>query len=1459
MGNDPAPLGFQYETLDFSDSITHSNAKEGIVNLSQFLNRLVGNGNTRKRAARISRAANIEILETKQLLYASALFLPATGELNIVLNSSDTVRVSAPNGVVLIETLNGTTFTPITSVSGVAASSVQSIVILGGDDGNTIDLSGVLAAQFTSLTSILVDGANGNDLLIGSPDFADSIIGGHGHDTIQGNGGNDTLLGGDGDDSISGGTGDDSINSGDGDDSVSGDDGNDSINASNGQDTVSGGNGNDTIGGANGQDSLNGDAGDDFINGDGGTDTINGGDGNDSILGGEFDDSLLGGNGNDTINGQAGADNINGEAGDDSLLGGAGNDVITSGDGNDFVNAGMGNDTVTGNAGDDSLLGGAGQDSINGNQGNDTVRGQAGDDTLFGGGGADLVDGGEGNDLVQSGDPSNTPPVQITIADVTSTAESDSAPFLFGPVINLNYGLPVSTAQDVDLGDVDGDGDLDIVTLLTQAVAVSFNQGNAVFGLPVRYPVGSLLDGEILLADIDNDGDLDVTMTPGLSANGNSTGSVMLNNGSGVFGAEVQIGNGGAFGHDVGDVNGDGNLDLIYSGINLTDINVFLGNGDGTFSAGTQLQVSFGTLEDVILGDWDRDGDLDAAVADAGLGARIRILTNPGNGNLVVQSSVTVPGTNVIPFYLVRGDWNQDGDLDIAVNTGLDGTVVVLDNNGSGGFTASQTLSTTGILDYSAFTAGDFDGDGDLDIATFPDNVIVGGVEQDIIVFVNNNGVFGNAVQFSSTPFTSSLGFSEGCRSGDLNGDGRVDLVAANLFNGAILLNAPASPPVLTFTVSLTQPSTVPVTVNYQTVDGIAIGGVDYVSTSGVLTFAPGEVTKTVPVQAIGDALAEPDETFFLNLSNATGASISDRQAQGLIVDDDGGIPLPTLSINDVALAAEGNGAASLTFTVSLSVPASGTVTVQFETGDRTALAGLDYTASTGVLTFNPGVTALTLTVPVLGDNFLEGDEIFFVNLLSPTGATLADSQGVGTIGNDDSFIEPINDTLLGGNGDDTLVGSIGDDVLNGQAGNDSILGGDGNDSLLGGSGNDTLDGQAGNDTLDGQGGDDVLIGGGGDDTFVLGNGAGGQDTIDGGDGFNGLVVNGTGIADTITIDAPNGFIRVVRGGATITASANTQSVTVNGLGGNDLITIGSLSGVPATLLTVNGGEGDDTISASGADIGRVRLFLSGDNGNDSIIGSLGKDTILGGNGSDSINGGAGDDSILGLAGNDVLAGGTGNDTVNGGDGADFVTGQAGDDSLDGGTGNDTLRGFEGNDTLQGQAGDDLLNGMDGDDSILGGVGKDQITGGAGDDTLDGGRNDDTINGNSGNDKIRGDHGNDYINAGTDTDTVNGGDGNDTIFATDGNDLLNGGDGNDNINAGGGNDTVVGGDGNDSILGGGGNDVILGGDGDDYIDGQGGTDTIAGNQGIDVIVDPPNEIDEQYVLSAAIISMLDAV
>jgi len=215
-----------------------------------------------------------------------------------------------------------------------------------------------------------------------------------------------------------------------------------------------------------------------------------------------------------------------------------------------------------------------------------------------------------------------------------------------------------------------------------------------------------------------------------------------------------------------------------------------------------------------------------------------------------------------------------------------------------------------------------------------------------------------------------------------------------------------------TFTVSLSAASASEVRVDFVTANDSAVAPGDYDAKTGTVTFGPGATSRTVTVQVNGDTLDEPDERFFVNLSNPQGATIGDGQGAGTIVDDDGP---PAVSIGDASVSEGDAGQVVETFTVSLSAPSGRQVTASFATADDSALAPGDYEATTGTVTLLPGETSKTVTVKVNGDTIDEPDERFFVNLSSPTNATIGDGQGVGTIVDNDA--EPallVDDVAVG-------------------------------------------------------------------------------------------------------------------------------------------------------------------------------------------------------------------------------------------------------------------------------------------------------------------------------------------------------------------------------------------------------------------------------------------------------------
>jgi chitinase len=205
-----------------------------------------------------------------------------------------------------------------------------------------------------------------------------------------------------------------------------------------------------------------------------------------------------------------------------------------------------------------------------------------------------------------------------------------------------------------------------------------------------------------------------------------------------------------------------------------------------------------------------------------------------------------------------------------------------------------------------------------------------------------------------------------------------------------------------TFTVMLSAPSARTVTVNYNTGNISATSGADYTATSGTLTFAPGEISKSIAVTILSDNLAEPTETFRVLLSNPNLGTIGDGEGIGTILDS-GGLPLPQLSIADVTVTEGNTGTSNAVFTVTLSASSAIPVTVRYTTIDGAALAGSDYHAVNGTLTFAPGELTKTISVPIIGDTIAEPTERFRVVLSQPTNATLNRAEALGTIVDNDA------------------------------------------------------------------------------------------------------------------------------------------------------------------------------------------------------------------------------------------------------------------------------------------------------------------------------------------------------------------------------------------------------------------------------------------------------------------------
>jgi hypothetical protein len=535
----------------------------------------------------------------------------------------------------------------------------------------------------------------------------------------------------------------------------------------------------------------------------------------------------------------------------------------------------------------------------------------------------------------------------------------------FNPVTSLPAGLAAQNPQATVVGDVNNDGHLDLVMAFnsTSVAYVSVLLGNT-DGTFQEVQVDTDIDPiSVAVGDFDSDGKLDLVVFGEIYVIDpfDDTGGhyevrteMLLGNGDGTFQNPYPLDI--AEPVTVGDFNNDGALDLgvvSYQGFNLREVTVLLGNGYGSFSdpitsaTGQAGDSGYGVATDI-----NGDGNLDVVLDGWSM-------LGDGLGHLSFAGAPVFSDYTSVAF----GDVNGDGKIDVVKAHASNNTVSVELANGLGGFAPAQNFAVVGP---GSVVLGDFNGDGWLDVATASSN---GG----------NSSLLTNDGNWPPPP---------------------PPPVPSITIHDSTVTEGNAGARAATFTVTLSAASTQPINVAYATGDGTATAGSDYQTASGTLTFAPGETSKTVSVLVKGDRLAEPNETFNVNLSGATNATIADAQGLGTILDDE-----PRISITDVSKQEGKKGQTTqFTFTVTLSAVYDQPVTVSFRTTDGTAkTSDNDYVAQTGTITFKPGETTKTITIIVNGDGKKEADEYFYLDLFgNSTNSLLTKSRGIGTIQNDD-------------------------------------------------------------------------------------------------------------------------------------------------------------------------------------------------------------------------------------------------------------------------------------------------------------------------------------------------------------------------------------------------------------------------------------------------------------------------
>src|SRR5262249_42495643 len=302
-------------------------------------------------------------------------------------------------------------------------------------------------------------------------------------------------------------------------------------------------------------------------------------------------------------------------------------------------------------------------------------------------------------------------------------APFNASPSAYGSFLPSGSPLVVGPQTwGVAVGDFNNDGIADLVSagVGDGLVSVMIGNGNGTFKPRVTYngPLGSD-PSTVVIADFNRDGKQDLAVVNGFG--GTETLSIYIGIGDGTFQPQVTYNMGtDPVGLVVGDLNGDGFVDLASVDRQNNTVNVMLGNGDGTFQP--LVAYSVGNLPyAAVIGDFDGDGNLDLAVNNSDDGT-VSVLFGNGDGTFRPQVTYNV-GT--APRSLATGDFNGDGVLDLAVTNFGDNTVTILlgKPDHSGTFLPQAPVLTTGT-NPAGIAVADFNGDGftDLVVTNFGDN-----------------------------------------------------------------------------------------------------------------------------------------------------------------------------------------------------------------------------------------------------------------------------------------------------------------------------------------------------------------------------------------------------------------------------------------------------------------------------------------------------------------------------------------------------------------------------------------------------------------------------------------------------------------------------------------------------------------------------------------------------------------
>tara|TARA_R110002072_G_scaffold141664_3_gene286958 strand:- start:73683 stop:75314 length:1632 start_codon:yes stop_codon:yes gene_type:complete len=386
----------------------------------------------------------------------------------------------------------------------------------------------------------------------------------------------------------------------------------------------------------------------------------------------------------------------------------------------------------------------------------------------------------------------------LTLAVLAAVAIEMPAQVRFEELPRRTLPVLLDYSMAVAIGDVDGDGALDMVfgNFGQNRLYLNDGAGGYADATATHLPANSGGTAAVALGDFDGDGDLD--LVAGTSGPGSPQTRLYVNAGNGVFVdvTSTQFPSAGMSTHAIGlgDLDGDGDMDLVLA--NYQQNRLYLNAGNGVFTDATvsRMPVDDDYSRSVVLGDVDGDGDLDVVFgthSSSSPGVRQnRLYLNNGTATFVDATATQLPIGNDETMSVAMGDVDGDGDLDLVVgqtywnyNTGVPNPDLLL-NDGAGVFArAPISAYGEGIDDL---TLGDVDGDGDLDLVAATNSDGMGcnggcyGYAQVPILWLNDG-----AGGFGGGGGVGIAGSGRAVALADVDGDDDLDMVIANAYGGA--------------------------------------------------------------------------------------------------------------------------------------------------------------------------------------------------------------------------------------------------------------------------------------------------------------------------------------------------------------------------------------------------------------------------------------------------------------------------------------------------------------------------------------------------------------------------------------------------------------------------------------------------------------------------------------------------